>query len=102
VTTSRVEANGINISVHVDGPEDGRPVLLLHGFPDSSYIWRHQVAALTGAGYRTIVPDQRTVLRRGDDMLVVTPRKMREATENRLRAVSMRGRLADWLGGEQA
>ncbi len=50
----------------------------------------------------TLVPDQRTVLRRGDDMLVVTPRKCREATEARLRAVSLRGRLADWLGGERA
>ena len=28
---------------------------------------------------------------------MVTPRKMREATEDRLRAVSLRGRLADWL-----
>jgi cell volume regulation protein A len=50
---------------------------------------------------RTLVPDQRTVLRRGDDMLVVTPRRSREATEQRLRAVSMRGRLADWLGEPQ-
>ena len=50
----------------------------------------------------TLVPDQRTVLRRGDDMLVVTPRKLREETEQRLRAVSLRGRLADWLGGDQA
>ncbi|CAN5679815.1 potassium/proton antiporter [soil metagenome] len=46
----------------------------------------------------TLVPDQRTVLRRGDDMLVVTPRRCREATEQRLRAVSLRGRLAEWLG----
>jgi cell volume regulation protein A len=46
----------------------------------------------------TLVPDQRTVLRHGDDMLVVTPRRCREATEQRLRAVSMRGRLAEWLG----
>ena len=46
----------------------------------------------------TLVPDQRTVLRHGDDMLIVTPRKSREATEERLRAVSVRGRLADWLG----
>jgi potassium/hydrogen antiporter len=46
----------------------------------------------------TLVPEQRTVLRRGDDMLVVTPRRAREATEQRLRAVSTRGRLADWLG----
>jgi cell volume regulation protein A len=50
---------------------------------------------------RTMVPDPRTVLRRGDDMLVVTPRKVREATEQRLRAVSARGRLADWLGGPE-
>ncbi len=49
----------------------------------------------------TLVPDQRTVLRHGDDMLVVTPRKSREATEERLRAVSGRGRLADWLGGRE-
>ncbi len=50
----------------------------------------------------TLVPDQRTVLRRGDDMLVVTPRKCREETEQRLRSVSRRGRLADWLGEQQA
>ena len=49
----------------------------------------------------TMVPDQRTVLRRGDDMLVVTPRKCREETEQRLRSVSRRGRLADWLGEQQ-
>ena len=43
-------------------------------------------------------PERRTVLRRGDDVLVVTPRKDREATEQRLRAVSVGGRLAQWLG----
>jgi cell volume regulation protein A len=47
---------------------------------------------------KTLVPERRTVLRRGDDVLVVTPRKEREATEQRLRAVSVGGRLADWLG----
>jgi potassium/hydrogen antiporter len=45
----------------------------------------------------TMVPDPRTVLRTGDDILVVTPRRLREKTEERLRAVSMRGRLAHWL-----
>jgi potassium/hydrogen antiporter len=45
---------------------------------------------------QTIVPDQGTVLKRGDALLVVTPRKSREQTEARLRAVSLRGRLADW------
>jgi cell volume regulation protein A len=46
---------------------------------------------------KTLVPERRTVLRRGDDVLVVTPRKDREATERRLRAVSVGGRLAQWL-----
>ncbi len=50
-----------------------------------------------------IVPDVRTVLRHGDDLLVVTPRKQREATERRLRQVSSGGRLAQWLrDGEPA
>jgi cell volume regulation protein A len=47
---------------------------------------------------KTLVPERRTVLRRGDDVLVVTPRKDRVATEQRLRAVSVGGRLAQWLG----
>ncbi|MCX6399146.1 MAG: potassium/proton antiporter [Propionibacteriales bacterium] len=46
------------------------------------------------------VPERRTVLRHGDDLIVVTPRKMREATEQRLRQVSLGGRLAQWLGEE--
>jgi cell volume regulation protein A len=46
----------------------------------------------------TLVPERRTVLKHGDDLLVVTPRKQREKTEERLRQVSARGRLAQWLG----
>ena len=38
---------------------DGPPVLLLHGFPDSAALWRHQIPALTTAGYRVIAPDLR-------------------------------------------
>jgi cell volume regulation protein A len=45
----------------------------------------------------TIVPQPRTVLRHGDELLVVTPRKVRDQTEQRLRAVSLNGRLAQWL-----
>ncbi len=41
------------------GPEDGRLVLMLHGFPQSSYQWRHQLAALGEAGYRAVAFDQR-------------------------------------------
>jgi cell volume regulation protein A len=48
-----------------------------------------------------IVPERRTVLRHGDDLVVVTPRKLRETTEQRLRHVSAHGRLAQWLSEDQ-
>ncbi len=50
----------------------------------------------------TMVPQLRTVLRRGDELLVVTPRKSREKTEQRLRAVSLQGRLARWFDADKA
>ena len=49
---------------------------------------------------QSLVPERRTVLKRGDDMLVVTPRRLRESTERRLRDVSLGGRLARWLPDE--
>jgi cell volume regulation protein A len=55
------------------------------------------VSLLIRAG-DVLVPERRTVLRAGDDLVVVTPRKLREATEARLRQVSQNGRLAQWLG----
>ncbi|SDQ98819.1 Pimeloyl-ACP methyl ester carboxylesterase [Tsukamurella pulmonis] len=41
------------------GPHDGRPVLLLHGFPEAAIEWRHQVAVLGERGFRAVAPDQR-------------------------------------------
>jgi pimeloyl-ACP methyl ester carboxylesterase len=41
------------------GPADGELVLLLHGFPESCFEWRHQLEALSAAGYRAVAPDQR-------------------------------------------
>ncbi|MFT4044550.1 MAG: alpha/beta hydrolase [Gordonia sp. (in: high G+C Gram-positive bacteria)] len=41
------------------GPDSGRPVLLLHGFPEAAVEWEHQVAALAASGYRAVAPDQR-------------------------------------------
>src|SRR4051795_12211147 len=55
----RIRGDGVELEVNDDGPHEGAAVLLIHGFPDSSYLWRHQVEALTGAGLRTIVPDMR-------------------------------------------
>ncbi len=46
----------------------------------------------------TLVPDRDTVLRAGDDLLLITTAAAREATERRLRAVGRRGRLAHWFG----
>lgn len=52
-----IESNGIRLAVHESGR--GQPVILLHGFPELAYSWRHQLPALAGAGYRAIAPDQR-------------------------------------------
>ncbi len=41
------------------GPLDGPPVVLLHGFPDFWYSWRHQIPPLAAAGFRAIAPDMR-------------------------------------------
>lgn len=41
------------------GPEDGRPVLLLHGFPEAAVEWEHQVAVLGREGFRAVAFDQR-------------------------------------------
>ncbi len=53
----RLLADGVELAVVDEG--EGRPVLLLHGFPDSSYVWRHQIAALVAGGRRVIAPDLR-------------------------------------------
>jgi pimeloyl-ACP methyl ester carboxylesterase len=52
-----IEANGISLYVEEHG--DGVPVLMLHGWPDSARLWRHQVPVLAGRGYRVITPDLR-------------------------------------------
>jgi pimeloyl-ACP methyl ester carboxylesterase len=57
MTTREIEANGITLHVREEG--EGRPVLLLHGFPELAYSYRHQLPALAAAGYHAIAPDQR-------------------------------------------
>lgn len=49
----------VTLHVVLAGPEDGEPVILLHGFPEYWGGWRKQIPALAEAGYRVIVPDQR-------------------------------------------
>ncbi len=54
-----VETNQIRLHVVTAGDPSGKPVILLHGFPEFWYGWRHQIPALAHAGFRVIVPDQR-------------------------------------------
>jgi pimeloyl-ACP methyl ester carboxylesterase len=53
----RVEADGVGLEVLDEG--SGPAVLLLHGFPDSSRLWRNQVPVLVSAGFRVVAPDLR-------------------------------------------
>lgn len=57
VTERRVETNGIALNIAEAG--EGPLVLLLHGFPESWYSWRHQFAPLAAAGYHVVAPDMR-------------------------------------------
>jgi pimeloyl-ACP methyl ester carboxylesterase len=52
-----MNVNGIQLAVNDEGT--GPAVLLLHGFPDTGALWRHQIPALHSAGLRTIAPDLR-------------------------------------------
>lgn len=54
-----VKTNGLDMAVYEEGPKDGVPVILCHGFPEIAYSWRHQLPALAKAGFRAIAPDQR-------------------------------------------
>ncbi|BFV61087.1 alpha/beta hydrolase [Kitasatospora sp. CMC57] len=52
-----VQSNGIRMHIAEQG--EGPLVVLLHGFPETWYSWRHQFAALAAAGYHVVAPDQR-------------------------------------------
>ena len=52
-------ADGLTFTARAMGPEDGRAVLLLHGFPQTSRCWTAQLEALAAAGHRAVAFDQR-------------------------------------------
>jgi pimeloyl-ACP methyl ester carboxylesterase len=52
-----IETNGIRL--HAVEAGDGPPIILLHGFPEFWYGWRHQIGPLADAGFRVLAPDQR-------------------------------------------
>lgn len=77
-----VETNGIALQVSEAGT--GPAVLLLHGFPELAYSWRHQLTGLAAAGYRAIAPDLRG--------------HGRSAAPPEIEAYGMRTMLADLTG----
>ncbi|MDP8955623.1 MAG: alpha/beta fold hydrolase [Actinomycetota bacterium] len=54
---ARLPGSGVTLEVVDEG--GGPAVLLLHGFPDSSRLWRKQIPALVAAGFRAVAPDLR-------------------------------------------
>jgi epoxide hydrolase 4 len=54
-----VETNGIHLHVVTAGDPHGKPVILLHGFPEFWFGWHHQMPSLVEAGFHVIIPDQR-------------------------------------------
>src|SRR5258705_9613151 len=57
LTHRTIDANGIRIHIAEQG--SGPLVLLCHGFPESWYSWRHQLKALSEAGFHAVAPDMR-------------------------------------------
>jgi haloalkane dehalogenase len=50
-------AEGVRIHYVDEGPRDGLPVVMLHGNPTWSYLYRHLIAALAGSGFRAVAFD---------------------------------------------
>ncbi len=51
------DVRGYRVHYVDEGPRDGAPILLLHGQPSWSYLYRHMIPPLTAAGFRVIAPD---------------------------------------------
>jgi pimeloyl-ACP methyl ester carboxylesterase len=59
IAMTQIAVGDLTFDVRTAGPDDGEVVFLLHGFPQTSYEWRHQIRALAEAGFRVVAPDQR-------------------------------------------
>jgi pimeloyl-ACP methyl ester carboxylesterase len=58
-SSRRIAVNGVMLHVVAAGTPTGRPIILLHGFPEFWWGWREVITPLADAGYRVIVPDMR-------------------------------------------
>jgi pimeloyl-ACP methyl ester carboxylesterase len=93
ITHRQVESTS-GLRMHIAEAGTGPLVLLLHGFPECWYSWRHQLIALAGAGFHAVAPDQRGYARTGG------PARVEDYTI--LHLVGDAVGLIDALGEEQA
>lgn len=59
IALTQIQVGDFTFDVRTAGPDDGEVVILLHGFPQTSWEWRHQMRALAEAGFRAVAPNQR-------------------------------------------
>ena len=59
IALTQIDVGDFTFDVRMAGPDDGEVVILLHGFPQTSYEWRHQIRELSAVGFRAVAPDQR-------------------------------------------
>lgn len=98
------QTNNITIHAVQDGPKDGSLVVLLHGFPEFWYGWRHQIDPLASAGFRVLAPDQRgyNLSNKPGDVAAYT---LEESANDILELIHSTGRKKatvighDWGGG---
>ncbi|HET9895760.1 MAG TPA: alpha/beta hydrolase [Streptosporangiaceae bacterium] len=98
ITHRSVEVGGL--SMHIAEAGSGPLVLLLHGFPECWYSWRHQLTALARAGYHAVAPDQRGYGRTGEP-----PPVPGEPAQDQYTMLHLTGDvigLMDALGADQA
>ncbi len=59
IAVREIPANGFNFRCRESGPAGGEPVILLHGFPETSHMWLPLLERLGTEGYHAVAPDQR-------------------------------------------
>jgi pimeloyl-ACP methyl ester carboxylesterase len=59
IQTVNKEANGLTFKCRVAGDPSGEPVILLHGWPETSHMWTQLMEKLSAEGYYCVAPDQR-------------------------------------------
>jgi epoxide hydrolase 4 len=59
MSSRRIDVGEVRLAVAEAGDPAGEPVVLLHGFPELSHSWRHQLPALAAAGFHAVAPDLR-------------------------------------------